>query len=602
MIRPFQVAPLATFLTAILAGSANAQCQLEQLSSAVAFNPLNFGEVVTLSSERAVISTFLNNERRFQVFERFGTDWFATEILTPRVGTNFSHVMDMDKDTVAVGLGSDGTYGEVDPQAPSPSGEVDMFDLETPGGFVKETLLPSDAETGMRFGSAIAISDTMMAIGAPGSGEFGVLPGSVYIFELQNGHWTETAKLQSDTPEPFDGFGSAVELDGNRLLVTGGFNSILLSPNGVAMDSTTIFAPFNPDQKVYVYERRLGQWFQTAKLEADTNRFHSFGRAMAVSDDTIMISAMAGNDPFIFFPFATTGGIALPPIPVPDPGPNFGVVFIYEKQGPTWQNVGMLRAGNEPDRDDFGVSLDAHGDYAVIGSPIDFSLEGKGAAFAFKRTDAGWRQAGILNANLGDEWNGGLGRTVAITDHMAIVGAPQALAGTANAGKAFVYGVGDDCSGNGRPDACDIASGDLTDTDGDLVPDICETGESSTFCEGSMNSLGMVSLLDIDGELSLAKNQFSLRVVDATSNQFGLFLIGNGSTHMPFGAGMRCVGGFQTGQFAATSSGTGEVLRDLDLTTPMVSIAPYTSWNFQYAYRDAGQVHVTNAVHVTFMP
>ncbi len=611
MNRPLQVAALAIASSSLFATSANAQCELEQLKSATAFAPLAFGEVVTLSSERAVVSAFINNERGYQVFTRFGMDWYPTEVLTPRVGTNFNIAMDMDKDTVVCGLGNDGTYGEVDPSAPAPSGEVDVFDLKTPGGFVKQTLLPSDAEAGQRFGVSVAIDGKMMAIGSPGESTIADSSGAVYLFELIAGEWVETAKIKKDDPQAFENFGSDIELNDGRLLVKGGFGNVIFL-GGPQLDTAAIpgglVSPFFFDTNVFVFEQRLGEWFQTAELEGNPARVNSFGRSMAVSGDTIMIGARVGSQFFTDIPMNTSPTTIMPPIgPLPPISTdNFGVVLVYEKQGQAWVNVSALRASDNVTVDDFGASLDIEGDWAVIGSPLSWGNDGLGAgtggAFAYTKTDHGWRQARLLHSNVDGMLNGMLGSSVALVDGMAILGAPQAEIAGANAGKAYAYGIGPDCSGNGRSDSCDIMHGLLSDTDGDMVPDMCETGDVVPYCDGSMNSAGMISELDVEGETSLGMNHFALHVRDATPNQFGLFIASNGSTHLPFGAGMRCVGGFHNAQFSAFADDTGEVMRDVDTTLSSLGITPYTSMTFQFVYRDGPEVHLTNAIRVTFMP
>jgi len=622
MRHSFRVASLATIATVMFASPAAAQCEIEQFTSSTALSPLGFSDTVTLSSEHAVISSLFNNERVYQVFRRSGTDWFPTEVLTPRIGTNFNFAMDMDEDTVACGLGNDGTYGEVDPNAPAPSGEVDVFDLKAPGGFVKQTLLPSDAEAGQRFGSAIAIDGNMMAIGAPGDSELEQSGGAVYLFELLGGEWIETAKVQNSRPVAFGNFGSDVKLSDRRLLVKGGFGfSIALGlPTPSSAPPNGLFAPLNANSSIDVFEQRSGNWVHTAKLESNSRKMNSFGHSMAVSGETIMVSARIGSSVFTVIPFTPTplttvppilppqpgGTPPLPPIAPPQPVPapqSFGVVLVFEKQDSRWEIVRTLRASAAPEFDNFGASLDVRGDHAVIGSPLGWLNPGKrNGAFVFSRSNQGWERAALLEADVDGDLNGGLGRAVAITDGMALVSAPQALLGGAIAGKVYAFGVGDDCNSNGAPDTCDIANGTLIDSDGDLVPDVCETGDVVPFCQGTMNSMGKVSTLDVEGLTSLSMNQFSLRVEDAAPGSFGLIFVSNGSTHLPFGSGMRCVGGFQNAQLSAASNDAGEVLRQLNVNAPHLGLIPYTSWNFQYAYRDGTKVELTNAIRVTFMP
>lgn len=67
------------------------------------------------------------------------------------------------------------------------------------------------------FGAAIAVSGEMLVVGAPGTYSNEQLAGSVHIFSRLAEQWQPLCEMEGFRPG--EGFGSAVAIDGNRLLV-----------------------------------------------------------------------------------------------------------------------------------------------------------------------------------------------------------------------------------------------------------------------------------------------------------------------------------------------------------------------------------------------
>ena len=106
-----------------------------------------------------------------------------------------------------------------------------------------------------------------------------------------------------------------------------------------------------------------------------------------------------------------------------------------------------------------------------------------------------WYYAGKL---VPSSWsyNSDFGRSVALDDGIALIGAPYAY----SSGLAFeARGLGD-CNRNGATDACDILAGRSTDGNQDGLPDECAH-------IGDMNCDGVTDLFDID--------PFALALADA---------------------------------------------------------------------------------------
>ena len=97
----------------------------------------------------------------------------------------------------------------------------------------KHRLTAADAQGGDRFGSSMALHGDMALIGASGPADN---LGAVYVFrrDAQTGEWTESAKISGD--EELQGFGSAIAMDDARVLV-GASGAVLVysikQPSGV---------------------------------------------------------------------------------------------------------------------------------------------------------------------------------------------------------------------------------------------------------------------------------------------------------------------------------------------------------------------------------
>jgi hypothetical protein len=190
-------------------------------------------------------------------------------------------------------------------------------------------------------------------------------------------------------------------------------------------------------------------------------------------------------------------------------------------------------------------------------------------------------------------------------------------------------GTSADCNGNAIPDECDIASGEV-DCNADGVPDACQISDNpnldlnsndlldececffSNYCTGMPNTTGLGGTISFSGSAFVSFNDLTLVGTDVPTNQFGIFYYGpnqvNGGAGVPFGEGMRCVGG-QTVRLPVVNTGpSGLPARNIDNTQAPHSqnLQPGSTWNFQFWFRDplggpAGW-NLTDALSITFCP
>lgn len=153
----------------------------------------------------------------------------------------------------------------------------------------------------------------------------------------------------------------------------------------------------------------------------------SFGRALALWDDTLVVgahnedSAAAGVD----------GDQA------DDSKANSGAVYVYVREAGAWSLQAYLKASNPDAGDQFGTAVAIHGDTLVVGAPNedgastgvdgdqqDNGAARSGAAYVFVRSGEVWSQEAYLkasNTGAADVFGSALG----IWGDTVVVGAPQ---------------------------------------------------------------------------------------------------------------------------------------------------------------------------------
>jgi len=145
-----------------------------------------------------------------------------------------------------------------------------------------------------------------------------------------------------------------------------------------------------------------------------------------------------------------------------------------------------------------------------------------------------------------------------------------------------------DCNGNGIADTTDIALGNATDANANQIPDSCECFAANE-CVTTPNSAGAGANMNYLGSLSIAANTFALDVWGAVPNSLGLFFYSQTSANVPFGNGVRCVGGSITRLpiVATDLFGTATYPLNFPSLGGTGIIAPGQTWRFQFWFRDA---------------
>jgi len=249
------------------------------------------------------------------------------------------------------------------------------------------------------FGRSVSLSGDTLAV----SGEWSHAPapkqGRVFLFDQDSGgvgQWGVVKTISSPSGLDFDGFGAAISLQGDALVI--GY--------GAPYDGSPVAAV---PLEVYVYQRHLGgsdQWGMGSPLQpSNPVGVGMFGYSVSLWGNDIAVGAPGGPS-----------------------GPS-GKVFLYEKAGGVggddWQEKQVV---THPNDDYFGVTVSLQRHTLAVASPQD-RQEGSnvvGRVFIYRRDSSplgAWVENDVIEAcyNLAGENEMGpslalYGETLAIGD------------------------------------------------------------------------------------------------------------------------------------------------------------------------------------------
>jgi len=259
-------------------------------------------------------------------------------------------------------------------------------------------LTPADPAAGVSFGTSVAISGDTAIVGAPAQTVSGLVgAGAAYIFVSAGGVWSQEAELTASDPAAKDGFGSAVVLNGDTVLV---------GAPGKTMAGQAVAGA------AYVFVRTGTGWSQQAEVTASSPAAQdAFGGAVALDGDTALIGAWGTGDYLEDTP---------------------GTAYVYVRSGASWSQQATLKDPDGVSGDEFGYSVALDGDTALIGADGDEAL---GAAYFYSRTNGRWSLQRTLEDPTIESNLDGFGSAVALDGDTALIGDPLLDSG----GIAYVF-------------------------------------------------------------------------------------------------------------------------------------------------------------------
>jgi choice-of-anchor B domain-containing protein len=253
------------------------------------------------------------------------------------------------------------------------------------------------------FGAAVVVSGDEIFVGRPD--EFPVFPapaaqiGGVHVFRVGGDGWVERGLVTAPEAEVGDGFGLAIAVEGDVLLVG---------------------APQRNDGRgaVYAFQRTGDEWTLGATLTLSLPApGDAFGEAIALQGTRAIIGA-PGRD-------------------------GYGAAYVFERESDeSWDLAAELRPGGGDVGGRFGAAISVAGERALVGAPGPFALSMFGAppayqagsAYVFTRGGAGgWEEQARLVPESGAL---AFGYSVLLDGDATIVTSPLADRAT---GAAYAY-------------------------------------------------------------------------------------------------------------------------------------------------------------------
>jgi len=277
------------------------------------------------------------------------SSWFTSN--DNATGDFFGARMSMSGDTVVIGSPHDSRDA-------SWSGSAYVFVKDGSGWVQQQKLLPTTPANDQVFGLSVSIEGDTIVVGCPGEGD-ATMPfaGAAYVFVRTGSNWVLQQKLL--LPEArSSGFGGAVAISGNSIVVTAGGDS-----DGNFLPGTA--SVFTRDQN--------GVWsFQQKVRASDQIRDQMYGGSVAISGDTVLV----GSE-YI----------------APNHGASIGVVYVYERVGTVWTERNKLTSSTWRGGYEFGRYLAIDGNIAVIGAyHEEHGANTRGSVYVFVRDNGEWTQ------------------------------------------------------------------------------------------------------------------------------------------------------------------------------------------------------------------
>jgi hypothetical protein len=343
-----------------------------------------FGDSVAMSGDRAVIGAFTESGGFSTFFAGAAYVYYyngTTMVEEAKLIASDRDFGDTFGDSVAISGQTivAGAPGNIDS---GHDGTAYVFQYDGTQ-WVEQTILVPPTSSKQAFGFSVGVSGDRVIVGADLDSENGSFAGAAYVYQYDGAQWILQQKLLASDGASEDAFGYAVAISGDTVVVGAHSDDDLGEDAG----------------SVYVFQFDGAQWVEQAKLHAsDSAPFDTFGHAVAISDDTIVVGAMFNDDL----------------------GDRSGSAYAYRFDGSQWVEQAKLLPSDGAAFDYFGDSVSVSGGNAVIGA--DKNGFGVGAAYLFHFDGTQWTEQGkmVSSDGISDDH---FGYSVSVSGDAAVIGA-----------------------------------------------------------------------------------------------------------------------------------------------------------------------------------
>lgn len=378
-----------------------------------------------------------------QVYEYVAT-WpsiLQSEVPGPAslASAGFAKSSDIYNDTLVVGA----------PDAATAAGSVVVYNRTGSTWTETQTITSTNQFANYRFGESVAVYGSTMVIGEPGNSDTFTDAGVVYVYTESAGTWSLFAQLSASDMSANSNFGHSVDIYGDTIVVgargrntnTGAVyvfrlelgvwvqEEILTASDAdvnsnfgvcsIHMDTVAVGAPDALGTgSAYVFYRSAGIWGQQAQLlGADVTAGDSFGQSVSIYGDTVAVGS-----------------------PHDDPvGTSSGSMYVFFRQGNTWDEQAKLVGSNVSFNDNFGYSVSVFENVIAVGAPYDDeAAEDFGSVYLYTREGETWTEQERLQA-LTTEGDDLFGYSISMHGTSLAVGSPYADGSVDDTGKVYIY-------------------------------------------------------------------------------------------------------------------------------------------------------------------
>ncbi len=235
---------------------------------------------------------------------------------------------------------------------------------------------------------------------------------------------SQRAYFKAFNTDPLDGFGAAVAMSGDRVVIGAPFESS--AATGVNIGGGDNNAP--EAGAAYIFQRSGVHWRLIAYLKAsNTGANDHFGASVAIDGDRIVVGA----------PGESGDRAGVNPTVDNDLAPRSGAIYVFDYANSAWTETHMVKASNPDAGDGFGTAVAVSGEMLAAGAPgedgdssgvngnqsSNGALE-SGAIYAFGALGVSLSQTTYVkasNSDAGDRF----GSSVALSETHLFVGAQR---------------------------------------------------------------------------------------------------------------------------------------------------------------------------------
>lgn len=360
-----------------------------------------FGSTIDLDAEEAIVGAIYDITKGYEmgsatVFEFDGNEWHLLQKLLPsdhyKYG-QFGASVKKHKDWLFVGA----------PRR-EPYGAVYAFKKIKSGWLPTQIIVPTRTSnrSGESFGTAIDISDKSLLIGAHLDNDTGGSNenyGAAFVFELNNGVWTEKQKLlYSDQVNwNYAGFGYDVSISNNTAVIGQPFHDY-----------------YTGSAVIFNYDGT--QWIEQALIIPDDGEnYDYFGRNVAIYGNSVVITNERTNQ-------------------------DYGYTYIYQNDGTDWNKTAQIMPSDSNQYGaNCGSAISIWENQMLIGCPYgEASGTSSGAVYKYEFMNESWQLVERITQDNPSYYSDQFGQSVLNNEKHIMIGAPNSDTFGTNSGSVYI--------------------------------------------------------------------------------------------------------------------------------------------------------------------